>query len=562
MIEKILSNRWTKFYFALSAAAFVGMQTSSIDDKVIVMVLNILLAFVLAVFMEYKYKIVDKAFEVKSKKYALISLPIAIYAVIEIMQYFIRRFDRFLFETIKNSLVVEQHSLFSAQQIKLVPYIFSAIAGIVALFVVFLLVYAIVSRIKGFATMVWRSTERLERIYLVATMSIFGVLIALTYNLSPIFWGDDTLPWKGINIIFDLDIGYNLSYDVQFYFQTGNIRKLFYPLINFPFALVAHALGKMLFFIPLAYIFFLQLFHVGLMISGGILLTRMCNISGLSKKYFLAIYTFSYPFLVFSLTLERYVLPTFCMILLMYVCLHAPKAKFAVALAAAGTLTTSLVVFPFVVYKKSNRKIKTWFCNFFKLGGCFVAICIFCGMLSYIYNPIQSVIHDLNDHAGGIRTEQKALQFINFVGSIFVQPETALIYRTDRNDGKDFIAYALASPVSVNWIGILLIVLAIAGFIFNKKLRFAQMSFLWVVFAFFVLFAVGWQTRGNEMFLSSLYFGWAFFVLVFLFFEKLLEKQKVLKYSAYSAIFIVMAVININGIIDLIQFGIQYYPTR
>lgn len=91
----------------------------------------------------------------------------------------------------------------------------------------------------------------------------------------------------------------------------------------------------------------------------------------------------------------------------------------------------------------------------------------------------------------------------------------ALVYRIDSRDGIEYIIYALAPPVSVNRFGIILIFLAIVGLLINRKLKFAQMSFLWAMFTFFILFVIGWYAPQNAMFLGSLYFGWAFFVLVF-----------------------------------------------
>jgi len=222
--------------------------------------------------------------------------------------------------------------------------------------------------------------------------------------LSPIFWGDDTLPQRGNDFIFGLDVGRNTAPDGQFVSTTSFAgTRLFYPLVNLPFAMAARALGRILFFIPLAYLYFLQLFHIGLMACGGILLARICNITGFTKKYFLALYTVSYSFLLFSLPPEQYVLPTFCAILLMYVCIYAPKAKYAVALAAAGTLTTSLAVFPFVTYA---RKIKIWFLNLLKLGGSVVAICVLYGILPFFNNPERGGFFDIHRFAGGTVEEK------------------------------------------------------------------------------------------------------------------------------------------------------------
>jgi hypothetical protein len=68
------------------------------------------------------------------------------------------------------------------------------------------------------------------------------------------------------------------------------------------------------------------------------------------------------------------------------------------------------------------------------------------------------------------------------------------------------------------------------------------------------------------MFLCTLYLGWAFFVLVFMLFEKIFEKlplkARALKYTVYSVVLLGMAIINTYGLIDIIKFGIAYYPAK
>jgi len=561
MVEKLINSKWAKFWFALSVAAFVGLQIRM--GNVFVMALNIFAAFALAIFVECKYAISSKLLEAKSKKHALIALLIAIYTVIEMVLGFYSQKIARVFADEYHPFAVELRGFLPEQifgfEIHTVLVVFIAIAGMIALPAIFVVAYAITSHFKNFAAKVWRGTEQHERVYFVATVSIFGLFVAAAYSLSPIFWGSNELPNYGFDFFFGLDVGYAIHLDGQFITTaSARITRLFFPLVNFPFALIARMLSRILFFVPFAYVYFLQLFHICLMACGGILLARMCNIVGFSKKCFLALYSVSYSFLVFSIPPERYVLPTFCIILFIYVCARFPKAKYVAAIVAAGTLTTNLAVFPFVAYAK---KFKQWFFNLVKLGCGFVAACILGGILIRLFDPVQAILGELDRFAGGIDPRERILQFINFVGSIFIRPETTLAYGTDQH-GMDVIRYVLAVPTSVNWIGILLIMLAIAGFILNRKLRFAQISLLWAAYAFLILFVIGWQARGNEMFLSAFYFGWAFFVLAFLLVEKLLEKQKAIKYLAYSAVFVAMAIINISGIIELIRFGIQHYPAR
>ena len=558
MVDKFLNSKWMKLWLAISVTAFVGLNLSV--DNAIGMILNIPLAFILALFLEYRYRILHKVFETKSKRYVLVSLPIAIYMVIEmVLNFHGQHIARLFMETEKNPLAHEIRRLLPEQFLQVGLFFGSALAGIVALFVAFVMVYTVVSHFKSFSIKIWHGTEQIGRIYFITIMIIFGIFLAVVYSLSPIFWGDTGPHLWGVGI-YGFDITENIKTDRQFWLPSASIKKLFYPLVNLPFSLSARALGRILHFIPFSYIYFLQLLHIGLMACNGVLLMRMCKLANFSKIYFLLLYTSSYSFMIFSITLERYILATFCIILFVYANIHLPKIKYITALAATGTLTTNLVAFPLATY---DRNMKIWLSNLTKLAGIFIAICVLCGELSTLFDSVKDIIFQLNRYGGAsVPTEQKGLQFINFITSIFLKPETALLHWTDSETNITFMSYTLAASISVNWLGIVLIALSVAGFVINRKHQFVRMSFLWAVFTVIIIFVIGWYTKGNETFLGTLYFGWAFFVLVFMFFEKLLEKQRIVKYAVYSLAFIAMTTLNVAGIADLIKFAVQYYPAR
>jgi hypothetical protein len=80
--------------------------------------------------------------------------------------------------------------------------------------------------------------------------------------------------------------------------------------------------------------------------------------------------------------------------------------------------------------------------------------------------------------------------------------------------------------------------------------------------SFLVLCLVGWGTAENGLILYSLYFGWAYFCLAFLAVEKLFTAWPFGRNAVLSLAIAALAYVNIPGIVDLIQFGIQYYPVN
>jgi len=150
MVEKFINSRWIKLLFALSVAVFVGLGSPNRH-----VMLNSLIAFALALFIEYKYKILGKLFEIKSKKNILIALPMATYTVIEIgLGFYARRLPIFASQYSRTGGVIIRSFGVSEQFLGTGLFVFSVLAGIIALFVVFAAVYAIVSRFKKHASLI------------------------------------------------------------------------------------------------------------------------------------------------------------------------------------------------------------------------------------------------------------------------------------------------------------------------------------------------------------------------------------------------------------------------
>jgi len=122
--------------------------------------------------------------------------------------------------------------------------------------------------------------------------------------------------------------------------------------------------------------------------------------------------------------------------------------------------------------------------------------------------------------------------------------------------------YRLAPVTSLNFLGVLLSAFAVFGFILNYKNTFAKICMFWILYSFLILCVIGWGTQENGLILYSLYFGWAYFSLIFIAIEKIFQKQKTMRYLIYSVLIGVLAGINFWGIYDRIQFGIQYYPVK
>jgi len=555
MVEKFLSSRWAKLLLAMSVMAFVGLQISF--GNRIGVIMNIPVAFALALYMEYKYKVLAKLFEIKLKKYVFISLPIAVYTVIEIVLNFYRHWIVRFFASTENSLVLEIRSHLSEQLLRIGFYTVTVMAGIVTLFVVFGAVYAIVSRFKKYVLLLTEKSDRIERWYVIVGTLVFSTVIIFIYSVTVIAYTTE-VPF---DLIFTMDSGRHVETDVFFNLRApeNDIRQPLFALLTMPFAIVAKILAIPFFFLPSAYILIMQIIQVVALLIMAVLMVQMTGINrGSSKIMFLILYTMTYPVLLFSFTVEQYIPSVFIAVLTIYICSHRKKPNIWLAALSTGILLTNVIIVPFVTYEK---KLMAWLHSIAKTVAAFIVLCVFSGKLPVLFGAFDSIRSLLRfaDIGIGYNTDvgyNKLYQFTNFVENCFIAPQIIVFNR------YDFSTFQLATPIGISLLGVVLLCISLVSVIINRKIMFAKACGLWILFSIAILYAIGLGSPENGMILYSLYFSWAFFGLVFLFFEKLLKKQKVIRYAVYSVLFIVMSIININGIIELVQFGIEHYPAR
>jgi hypothetical membrane protein len=155
----------------------------------------------------------------------------------------------------------------------------------------------------------------------------------------------------------------------------------------------------------------------------------------------------------------------------------------------------------------------------------------------------------------GIGFGDKLLQFVNFVGACAVSPLAGIDTASYQH-----ASYQLCPVGSINPTGVILLALAVAGFALNRKSRLARVSFGWVMFSFVLLGLVGWGTAENGLVLYTLYFSWAYLVLAFLALDALLKKWRTVQSVVLGGIAAAILVFNAVNILQIILFGIRYYP--
>ena len=534
-----LKNRWIQWTFVLSCVAI----SAAFVKPTIVSLLGNAFAFAIAYYITFHRKILEHVFSPFSRT----TLGIV-----------------FIFTLIAVGFCVPHFLSHLQTQIDFSSSIHPALVHIAVYFLYcttapafFAFLYAFIVRFSIFVTEIYKTSDKIERCFFVTVMLFAMSAIIVIYDQTNCFYA----PLGQDGEIIDFDVVYVMDsgnfYKTNVYGFIGapenDMRQPLFGLFALPFAITATLLSWILFFIPNSYAVFMQTIQIGLLFVTYILMSRVAQLRGLTKLFFFMTLTVTYPILLFSLVWEQYIFSIFWLWVFIYIFTICGQIHPIAFTASTGSLLTNTAAFLFTFTKNRQQFIR-------KGIDCACAFLIFFILFGRL-NVCTGALHLFAFTGIKSSFDGKILQFVNFISSCFVKPET-IISKPFFKSVSDWTNYQLAPVESLNLLGLLLLAFCFLGFVLNYKDRFAQICAFWIAFSFFVLCLVGWGTAENGLILYSLYFGWAYFCLAFLAIEKLLQKLPTIKYAVYSACIAVLAYINIPGIYDVIQFGIKYYPVQ
>ena len=455
--------------------------------------------------------------------------------------------------------------------LKIVLWAAACLPNIVTAPAVFVFFYVFLRRFCSFVMDAVKESNRVERAYFIIAFLIASVAVPVVFNKTNVFYeGARNGEMVKCDVIYTADSGACYASNVHRNICAfGNdLRQPLFAVFAMPFAFLATLLSTVLFFLPNGYAVFLCLVQIALLLFTVVLISRLffrCLPSGDSgtEIFFLTAFSLTYPFLLFALMLEQYIFAVFWLTVFLYCRICEKPEQESAFLAAAGSLTASWVLLPFAAFSKNLSGL---FRNCFRIGTAFLILVFIAGQFNQLFD-LQFLMFI------GVKETFAArfFQFINFVALCFSAPETVItaappLLLPYMPVSDAFISWQLAPVTALNIQGLVLIIIAAIGFLLNRKEPFARLCFFWILFSFFLLCIIGWGAAENGMILYTLYFGWAYFCLILLAVEKIaaLLPPPVckLKYIIYIAVIITLAVINLSGIYELIQFGIEYYPSN
>ncbi len=417
------------------------------------------------------------------------------------------------------------------------------------------LVYIFIDKVCTKIYTIYKNMEKVDK-KIITIIAIIGfILTAVIYNCTTSFYNARNYK-KNNEMLFDViytsDSSYLFRYNayLNINMPENDIRQPLFGVFSYPFATVAYILSELLFFIPNSYAILLNTIQIILLSLSVYMITKMLNLSKNGKILYIIFSFCTFPMIIFSFIMEQYIFALFYLILAIYVYYTNCMETNYLYLGAVGTMITSGVIFPIISKFKS---FKYWIKNVLKCFIAFVVITIVSGRMPVFTKCFRNLVLLLRFSAPKLAFTIKLKQFLYFVQSIFIAPASYVV-----NNSSGMPSYQMLKVDSICIVGIIILILCMISFILNRKEKLSIISFCWVVFSFFILCLFGWGTKENGLILYSLYFSWAYIVLLYMLLNKLVKNKKV-KIVIVIAICVLLLCFNIPGFVRIMNFSLTYY---
>ena len=305
---------------------------------------------------------------------------------------------------------------------------------------------------------------------------------------------------------------------------------------------------------------FLNTVQILMLLTADLLLAKALASDKLTSICFMVVSAFTYTTLLSSLMMEQYIVGYFYLILAIYSYITHHRASALSITAATGTLLTSALIMPLGYANDTapSDRVRAAISALERTVLTFVIVLLAFGRFDVVLDLVTR-LGILLGFAGGGKSQGCFNQFTAFVSSCFAAPDAAAV-----TDASGYPTWQLTDRyiTDISITGCILLALCIISVIINRKSAITRIAALWTMFSVVLLGIVGWGATENGMILYSLYFCWAYLVLLFQLVKWLSEKlsAKPLTVIASCAAMIVLGIINLNGMEKLLGFAFTEYP--
>jgi len=436
-----------------------------------------------------------------------------------------------------------------------IKFLFYSVVSIVTfptiLFCIYLFIDKIIPIIKKEICKLTKVEKKYLKIYL-GISSFIVILLSIFTSVFSVPLSDEY--YYLYDVMYTTDSGllaYKDAY-IDIGHAENDIRQHLFGVFSLPIAIPAHIISELLFFIPSNFSYYvvmtiMQFLLLGLTI---IMIGKLLKIKDKEKKYLYFLFSLSYPFIMFGLILEQYVIGLFYLILTIYLYDRYKNKINYIFIGAVGTLVTSGIMF-FLITK--FRNIKDWISKLFKCFVAYLGITILSGQLYQFFSFGERFEFLTNFSGKDLPFYYNFCQFSHFVEGLFLVLPGKVSY-----SASGVVSYKLELVESISIIGIIIMVLMFISFILNRKNRFAIISFIWVLFSFVILGVVGWGTVENGLILYSLYFAWAYYSLFYLLVKKIFKNSKICNFVLVFCSLVIFSFAIIE-MFNVLKFAFMFY---
>lgn len=400
----------------------------------------------------------------------------------------------------------------------------------------------------------FRTLHRKEAALYVLLLVIFVCLTGAVYCNTGVF----SLTSDPYDILYTGDFPLLVNDDVclDLTHLENDLRQPLFAVFSAPFTGIAYLLASLPGVSLPLHALLMNIPQIAVLLLSNFLLADLLGLSGRKRISFMLLLCCTYPMMLFSLMMEQYIFTYFYVIVFFSGFCALGTGRAMPYWGAGGTLLTGALLLPLTA-KSPMRQFRHWFREMLEGAMGFVLVLLAFGRADIIFN-IAANVEKLTAFSGARLTlTEKLLQYTVFPACCFTAPAAQII-----QNPWSRISWQLVPAESVHWAGVVILLLCAVSVFLNRKQRSTQACAGWICFSFLILIGLGWGTQENGLILYALYFGWAFWVLLYQLAQTLcraLHRPELLPLLTAAA-FVVLLAVNLPAMAGLVRFLLTNYP--
>ena len=282
----------------------------------------------------------------------------------------------------------------------------------------------------------------------------------------------------------------------------------------------------------------IQLLNVQFLLMTGIIIKNM------AKSHFVfLLYVSSFPFLLFSVSLEKYQLCTFLVVLYIYTMYKNRKESLGILIMAIGVMPTSGFIAILELFTRDSFKNKIMKIIKIAFLGAVAVICFGRAHLLFPANVLAEVTNTKTSFASGTLTlTERLVSVVKMVQSSFVALSSTA---SDR-----YLWTSVTSDITV--FSMALILLMAVGAFSHREEKFVKICSLWSLFSVVLFVGLNWAPHESPLF--AVYFSWAFIPLVKCGIDTVTDRFSIHERIVYVVMLSVMLLVNVAALTEIHKY--------